>query len=140
MPSLSPRLPRTRNGAQMADSDAVRSRRYRQHRQGDHSLCKGSCDRPRLAVVADGATVPMPDEVVRLEAAVRAELGEHDPLLLALATRLVRLSAGSGPAAVAALKSLGELVAQLRGDARRPARPGGRCGGWSRWTSTVTSG
>jgi hypothetical protein len=98
----------------MADSDALRARRYRQHQQDDHSLCKGSCDRPRLAVVADGALAPMPEEVVALEKAVRAELGEHDPLLLALATRLVRLTAGTGPAAVQAVKALAELVAVQR--------------------------
>jgi hypothetical protein len=98
----------------MADSDALRAARYRKHRDGDHDLCKPGCGRARLAVVADGATVAMPAEVVQLEKAVRAELGEHDPLLLALATRLVRLTAGTGPAAVQAVKSLAELVAVQR--------------------------
>jgi hypothetical protein len=101
-------------GAEMADSGAVRARRYRQHQQGVHDLCKPGRGRQRLAVVADGATVPMPEEVVQLEAAVRAELGEHDPLLLGLGLRLVRLSAGSGPAAVNAVKALGELMAAQR--------------------------
>jgi hypothetical protein len=98
----------------MADSDALRSRRKRLHAQNDHTLCKPGCGRQRLAVVADGATVPMPEEVVQLERAVRAELGEHDPLLLGLGLRLVRLSAGSGPAAVNAVKALGELIAAQR--------------------------
>src|SRR5262245_61764148 len=106
----------------MADTDALRARRYRQHRQGDHSLCKGSCDRPRLAVVVDGETVPSTPEIEELERAVRVELGEADPLLLALALRLVRLSAGIGPTAVQALRSLGELLAQHR-DPRINGRP-----------------
>jgi hypothetical protein len=67
-----------------------------------------------MAVVADGATVPLPEEVVQLEKAVRAELGTSDPLLLNLGLRLVTLSAGSGPAAVSALKSLAELVSAQR--------------------------
>jgi hypothetical protein len=56
----------------------------------------------------------MPEEVVDLERAVRAEVGDRDPLVLALALRLVRLSASSGPAAVQATRSLGELLAQRR--------------------------
>jgi len=98
----------------MPDSDAVRARRYRQHQQGVHDLCKPGCDRPRLAVMADGATASLPEEVVQLEKAVRAELGTSDPLLLNLGLRLVTLSAGSGPAAVSALKSLAELVSVQR--------------------------
>jgi hypothetical protein len=35
----------------VADSSAVRSRRYRQHKQGDHSLCRH--DRPFLIPVAE---------------------------------------------------------------------------------------
>ena len=95
----------------MADSDALRARRYRQHRQDDHSLCRGACG--RLQVVPGGAS-SLPPEVEELERAVRAELGEADPLMLALALRLVRLSAGSGPAAVQAVRALGELMAQHR--------------------------
>jgi hypothetical protein len=64
--------------------------------------------------MADGATASLPEEVVQLEKAVRAELGTSDPLLLNLGLRLVTLSAGSGPAAVSALKSLAELVSVQR--------------------------
>jgi hypothetical protein len=98
----------------MPDPDALRAKRYRLHHQNDHSLCKPGCGRARLAVVADGAAVPMPAEVEELERAVRDEFPANDPLSRALALRLVRLAGGSGPAAVAALKSLGELVAAQR--------------------------
>jgi hypothetical protein len=49
--------------------------------------------------------------------AVCAELGDGDPVVLELGRRLARLAGGSGPAAVAALKALGELI-----DAQRRAR------------------
>lgn len=45
----------------MADSDALRARRYRQHRQGDHSACRHgrvlAPARPRLSEVG-GAPTP----------------------------------------------------------------------------------
>ena len=56
----------------------------------------------------------LPVETAELETAVRAELGEDDPLVLALALRLVRLASGSGPAAVQAVRALGELLAAHR--------------------------
>ena len=44
------------------------------------------------------------------------EFPEGDRLSRAMALRLVALSAGKGPAAVQALRALGELTAWQRGD------------------------
>src|SRR5262245_30488638 len=104
----------------MADSDALRARRYRLHRQNDHSLCRPACG--RLQVGPEGAS-SLPLETAELETAVRDELGEDDPLVLALALRLTQLAAGSGPAAVQAVRALGELLAQHR---TAPLTPGAR--------------
>jgi hypothetical protein len=51
-----------------------------------------------------------------LAAAVVEEFPESDALSRAMALRLVALSAGKGPAAVQALRALGELTAWQRGD------------------------
>lgn len=98
----------------MADSDAQRARRYRLHQQGDHSLCRpGRCR--VLTAVPEGADVPPPSaDVVELLAAVEEEFPPSDRLSRALAVRLAGLSGGKGPAAVQALRALGELVAAQR--------------------------
>jgi hypothetical protein len=57
----------------------------------------------------------LPPEVQELLEALDAELPPDDRTLRALAFRLATLSAGSGPASVSALRSLGELVAAQRG-------------------------
>jgi hypothetical protein len=103
----------------VADSDAIRARRSRLHRQGDHSRCLPSrcpvLGGRRLSAVPDGAEVVLPDEVVELLEALDGELDAGDRTVRALAFRLARLSASSGPAAVQALRALGELVAAQRG-------------------------
>jgi hypothetical protein len=104
----------------VADSDAKRARRSRLHRQNDHSLCDPRrCPelgaRPRLSAVPDDA--PVLPEVLELIEALDVELDGSDRLVRALAFRLARLSAMSGPASVQALRALGELVASQR-DAR----------------------
>jgi hypothetical protein len=96
-------------GVAVADSDARRARRYRLHRDGDHSLCVA--DRCSAA----GLREPAPDgSTQRLRAAIRAEFPAEDEMSLALAERLADLSAGKGAAAVQALRALGELVAAQR--------------------------
>lgn len=92
----------------MADSQALRSRRARRHRDGDHSLCR------------HGEVTPLhpAGSVEDLAAAVRAEFPEDDHLSRALALRMVDLAGGHGVAAVQALRALGELVAYQR-DGRR---------------------
>jgi hypothetical protein len=74
-----------------------------------------------LAAVPDGFEPPsLPSDVVELLAALDAELDPGDQMVRALAFRLASLSAGQGPAAVSALKALGELVAAQRGPAAPP--------------------
>ena len=97
----------------MADSEALRARRYRAHQAGIHELClpgrckeKGPSEAQQQARRATAA----------LAAAVVEEFPEHDTLSRALALRLVELSEGRGPAAVQALRALGELVAYQRDD------------------------
>jgi hypothetical protein len=101
-------------GLEVADSDAIRAKRYRMHQQGDHSECKtGRCQ--VLTVVPDGAGAPAPSgDVAELLAAVEEEFPPSDRLSRALARRLAGLSDGRGPAAVQALRALGELVAAQR--------------------------
>lgn len=103
----------------MADSDAVRAKRSRLHRQGDHSSClPGRCAAlggpRRLSAVPDDATATLPAEVVELLEALDGELDAGDRTVRSMAFRLARLSATSGPAAVQALRALGELVAAQR--------------------------
>jgi hypothetical protein len=90
----------------VADSQALRSRRKRAHAADDHSLCRPGCAR-RLRVATDA-------DVSVLSVAVAAEFGEADPLVVALAARLAAIAEGNGPAAVAALRGLGELAAAQR--------------------------
>jgi hypothetical protein len=92
----------------MADSEAVRAKRSRAHRHGDHSLC----DPARCSALGSD---DLPVEVVELLEALDAELDDEDRTVRALAFRLARLSAGNGPAAVSALRALGELLAAQRG-------------------------
>jgi hypothetical protein len=103
----------------VADSDAMRAKRSRLHRQGDHSQCSPSrCTAlggRRLSAVPDDAQAVLPDEVLELLEALDTELDADDRTVRALAFRLARLSATSGPAAVQALRALGELVAAQRG-------------------------
>jgi hypothetical protein len=68
----------------------------------------------RLSAVPDGAEATLPAEVVELLEALDGELDAGDRTVRALAFRLARLSAMSGPAAVQALRALGELVAAQR--------------------------
>lgn len=69
----------------------------------------------RLSAVPEGATADLPAEVVELLGALDAELDPGDRTVRSLAFRLARLSATTGPAAVQALRALGELVAAQRG-------------------------
>lgn len=85
----------------MADSVALRSMRYRKHRDGDHSLCRHGPERAG----------PDPG---RLVTAILEEFPEHDPMSRQLALRLAELAGGSGAAAVQAVRALGELVAWQR--------------------------
>jgi hypothetical protein len=80
-----------------ADSDALRARRYRQCRRGDHSLCKvGRC--PEAGSAATG-------DVRELARAVEREF-VGDPVRLSTARRLTQLASGTGAAAVSALRAL----------------------------------
>jgi hypothetical protein len=113
----------------MADSDAIRARRSRLHKIGDHSLCRPercpALGRRRLSAVPDDATAVLPAEVAELIGALDAELDANDRTVRALALRLAKLSAGSGPSSVQALRALGELVAAQRDrDGPVPARRG----------------
>jgi hypothetical protein len=88
-------------------------RRSRAHAAGDHDLCiVGRCK-----ALGPSAEQRATDQATaELAAAVLAEFPESDPLSRAMALRLVMLSAGKGPAAVQALRALGELTAWQRGD------------------------
>jgi hypothetical protein len=95
----------------MADSDAMRARRSRAHRQGNHDLCLvGRCKELGPSPAQQQAA----QATAKLAAAVLEEFPESDALSRALALRLVELSEGRGPAAVQALRALGELVAAQR--------------------------
>ena len=95
----------------MADSEALRARRYRAHQAGNHELCiVGRCKE----LGPDAAQRAAQEATARLAAAVLEEFPEEDALSRALALRLVELSGGRGPAAVQALRALGELVAYQR--------------------------
>jgi hypothetical protein len=95
----------------VADSEALRARRYWAHQAGIHELCiPGRCK--ELGPSADQQKAA--EATARLAAAVVEEFPESDALSRALALRLVELSEGRGPAAVQALRALGELVAYQR--------------------------
>jgi hypothetical protein len=94
-------------------------RRSRAHRAGIHELClPGRCK--ELGPTAEQQATA--EATARLMAAVRAEFPSDDLLSRALAERLVELSDGRGPAAVQALRALGELVAHQREDVRGSGR------------------
>jgi hypothetical protein len=97
----------------VADSDALRTRRSRAHRAGDHSLCL-----PTRCRALGAPPTPKAGDVSDLEKAVREEFGEADPLSLALALRLVTLGGGPGVAGVNAVRALAELVAAQREPSR----------------------
>lgn len=95
----------------MADSDALRMRRSRAHAAGDHHLCVvGRCK----ALGPSAEQRAAEESTAKLLAAVREEFGTSDPLSLALAERLVELSAGKGVASVQAARALAEMVAAQR--------------------------
>jgi hypothetical protein len=85
----------------VTDSAALRARRYRAHRDGDHSLCR------------HGAA-PAKGDPARLVAATLEEFPAHDAMSRELALRLADLASGHGAAAVGALRALAELVAAQR--------------------------
>jgi hypothetical protein len=88
----------------VADSVALRSMRYRKHRDGDHSLCRHEPGLTR-------------GDSERLTKAVLAEFPEGDEMSRALALHLAELAtSGSGVAAVQATRALAELVAAQRDD------------------------
>ena len=95
----------------MADSDALRMRRSRAHAAGDHHLCVvGRCKE----LGPSGEQQATDRATAELAAAVLEEFPEDDRLSRAMALRLVALSAGKGPAAVGAIRALGELTAYQR--------------------------
>jgi hypothetical protein len=95
----------------VADSEALRARRHRAHQAGNHDLCLvGRC--PELG--PDAKQRAAAEATARLVAAVEAEFPADDQMSRELALRLVELSGGRGPAAVQALRALGELVAYQR--------------------------
>jgi hypothetical protein len=99
----------------MADSDALRMRRSRAHQAGIHELClPGRCKEKGPSEAQQAAQAA----TARLREAVLAEFPADDALSLALAQRLVELSAGRGPAAVQSLRALAELTAFQRDDLR----------------------
>jgi hypothetical protein len=67
----------------VADSGALRVRRSRAHKAGDHSLCRGSC--ATLSLAAPAAVADAPDEVTDARAEMRqlayrmAEAHRADP-------------------------------------------------------------
>jgi hypothetical protein len=97
----------------MADSPALRARRYRQHRQGDHSLCRH--DRPlRLAPAAPaGPAEPGQDfdpaAELRALAARLADAYAEDPSNAAVARELRLTLLAIDPPAVAEWDPIQEL-------------------------------
>ena len=72
----------------MADSEALRARRYRAHQAGNHELCiVGRCKE----LGPDAAQRAAQEATARLAAAVLEEFPEEDALSRALALRLVEL-------------------------------------------------
>jgi len=118
----------------MADSDAVRARRARQHKQGDHSLCvPARCEfAGALAAAATpaAAVMPPPDRIAGgIETAVVAFVDTlpfkpPDPraLLAQIAVRLAQRVDESG-ALPAAVRELRVLLAQLVEVPNGPAGP-----------------
>jgi hypothetical protein len=74
----------------MADSGAVRTMRYKRHKAGDHSMCRGECAKPRLVVNVTAADTTDLDPVTEMRnLAVRlAQAYSQDPANAALAREL----------------------------------------------------
>ena len=63
----------------MADSEALRARRSRRHRAGDHSLCRGSCASLKLAAPTAVGEVTDARAEMRQLAYRMAEAHRNDP-------------------------------------------------------------
>ena len=101
----------------MADSDAVRSRRYRLHRAGNHSLCRDCGHRPPLqAAGGDVQEVPEVDPAAGMArlAATLAEAYEASPGDAMLARELRMTLQALAPAEKAVDGELAELLGALR--------------------------
>jgi hypothetical protein len=86
----------------VADSVALRSKRSRKHRDGDHSLCR------------HGPEVDPKSDPGKLVTAILEEFPEADDMSRQMALRLAELAGGSGAAAVQAVRALAELVSYQR--------------------------
>jgi hypothetical protein len=92
----------------MVDSAALRQRRKRAHRQGNHTLCRpdrcplsGTIERDDMRSLRDAIETELRDDLPRLE----------------LARSLITVAARGGPAAVGALRELGQTIeAKRRGE------------------------
>lgn len=106
-------MSRTRHTGHMPDSDAERSRRYRRHRQGDHSLCRHDA---AVAVFPAGGR-----DGAALVAAYRRELDEAkvlDTPTAALVLELAERLAG-GDLTGSALAALSRELRAAMADATR---------------------
>ena len=103
----------------MVDSAALRQRRKRAHRQGNHSLCRAShCS---LAGQVER------DDVTGLRDAIEAEFRD-DPARLAIARSHVEQAAQRGQPGVAAVAALDKMLeAKRSGRYASPIPPEGRC-------------
>jgi hypothetical protein len=99
----------------MADSDAVRSRRYRLHRAGNHSLCRDCGHRPPLEVAQEGDPLEVDPAagMTRLAAGLAAAY-DADPGNALLARELRMTLQALGPAEKAVDGELAELLGALR--------------------------
>jgi hypothetical protein len=98
----------------MADSDAVRSRHYRLHRAGNHSLCRDCAHRPPLQAAPEGEApevdpaAGMARLAVTLAAAYEASPGD------AMLARELRMTLQAlGPAEKAVDGELADLLGAL---------------------------
>lgn len=111
----------------MPEDSAMRSRRYRAHRRGDHSLCGPKC---RAAVVSRAVAGELPalggvtEAVVEFADGLLPHWPSSDPrrISLSAAYRLaVMVDAGDAP--VAAVRSLQDIVAWLALQPNEAANP-----------------
>jgi hypothetical protein len=107
----------------MADSDALRQRRRRAHRAGDHSLCGARCTTERVAKLA---AQPRPADIATCAEAVAAlgrtlDLRPDDPksVSYAVAYRLAQLI-DAGETAVMASVHLVNITSTLAATAGEP--------------------
>ena len=99
----------------VADSDAVRSQRYRLHKAGDHSLCKRCAVLRRAAIAPEGRGFP-PDDLGKMRwlAGQLAEAYAADPGNALLARELrMTLQALIGGGGQRADDDLAGLFAEL---------------------------